>query len=79
VLFVLVFVIMVSSGRFDRLILPQVHADLDARGPAAQGSAQGSEIELEATPHVMVGDPAGVDPNPSRDLLSVERSVRDDS
>ncbi|SDS81484.1 hypothetical protein SAMN04489834_2210 [Microterricola viridarii] len=76
---VLIFVIMVSSGRFDRLILPQVHADLDARGPAAQGSAQGSEIELEATPHVMVGDPAGVDPNPSRDLLSVARSVRDDS
>ena len=55
-LFAGVFVVMMVYGRFDRLILPQAQAELEARGETAHHAT-----ELSPTPPVIVGGSVGVD------------------
>ncbi len=69
VLFVGVFIAMLVYGRFDRLILPAVQAELDARGEVGEDA----EADLVATPPVIVGGPTGIDPQSAIEMLEAER------
>lgn len=72
VLFVLIIVIMAIYGRFDRHILPEAQADLEARDEALSAT---DEVILVPTPPVIVGGPAGVDPLPTLELAELERAA----
>lgn len=69
-LFAGVFVTMAVYGRFDRLILPGVQAELEERDSIAASS---DDVDLVPVPPIIVGGPAGIDPHPAIDLLEAER------
>ncbi|MFK4836684.1 MFS transporter [Microbacterium sp. ZW T2_14] len=67
-LFAGVFVVMMVYGRFDRFILPQAQAELEARGEEAHHAT-----EFSPTPPVIVGGSVGVDAHAELELLAAER------
>ena len=70
-LFALLIVVMGFYMRFDRRLLPAIHAELDERGPTSRLESVG-EVTLVSTPPALAGGPTPVDPTPRIELEQLE-------